>query len=121
MNTQDTYLAVFTGSATSPRRKSWDAMTEQERKAKQQEGIAAWGAWVKKYEKAIVYNGGPLGKTKRASQDGITDVTNSLAVFIVVRASSHLEAARMFEGHPHFTIFPGDAIEVMPLLPVPGA
>jgi hypothetical protein len=26
----------------------------------------------------------------------------------------------MFEGHPHFTIFPGESIEVMECLPIPG-
>lgn len=26
------------------------------------------------------------------------------------------EAARLFEGHPHCTIYPCDAVEVMPLL-----
>jgi len=36
------------------------------------------------------------------------------------RATLH-EAAKMFEAHPHFTIFPGEAVEVMPLRPVPGA
>jgi hypothetical protein len=27
----------------------------------------------------------------------------------------------LFEGHPHFAIFPGDSVEVMPVLPIPGA
>jgi len=26
----------------------------------------------------------------------------------------------MFEGHPHFAIFPGESIEIMPVLPIPG-
>jgi len=26
----------------------------------------------------------------------------------------------MFQNHPHFAIFPGDAVEVMPVLAVPG-
>jgi hypothetical protein len=26
----------------------------------------------------------------------------------------------MFENHPHFAIFPGEAVEVMPVLPIPG-
>jgi hypothetical protein len=26
----------------------------------------------------------------------------------------------MFVGHPHFTIFPGDGVEVMEVLPIPG-
>lgn len=121
MSTNDAYLAVFTGSKDGPRRKAWDALTDDERRAKQQEGIAAWGAWSAKHQDAVLYQGGPLGKTKRVSQDGVADVSNGLAVFIVVRASSHEAAAKMFDGHPHFTIFPGDAVEVMPLLPVPGA
>jgi hypothetical protein len=37
-----------------------------------------------------------------------------------VRADSHEAAARIFEGHPHFMIFPGDGIEVMECLPIPG-
>jgi hypothetical protein len=27
----------------------------------------------------------------------------------------------MFENHPHFAIFPGEAVEIMPVLPIPGA
>jgi hypothetical protein len=121
MSTSDTYLAVFLGNKTSPRSKAWDAMSDDERRAKEQEGLAAWKAWVEKHQDAIVEAGGPLGKTKRVSRDGVADVANALAVFMVVRASSHEAAARMFEGHPHFTIFPGEAVEVMPLLPVPAA
>ncbi len=41
--------------------------------------------------------------------------------FIVVQAESHEEAARMFEGHPHFAHFPGDSVEVMECLPISGA
>jgi len=26
----------------------------------------------------------------------------------------------MFVGHPHFTIFPGEAVEIMECLPIPG-
>lgn len=119
MATSDTYLAVFTGSKTSTNRKAWDALTDNERRAKEKEGMDAWTAWMEKFGSAVVYNGGPVGKTKRISRAGIADVTNELAVFLVVRAPSHEAAAKMFEGHPHFTIFPGEAVEVMPVLPVP--
>jgi hypothetical protein len=119
MNTIDTYLAVFLGQKTSPGWKAWDAMSDDERRAKEQKGMAAWNAWVDKHRDAIVFDGGPLGKTKRISRDGVADSANELAVFIVVRASSHEAAAKMFEGHPHFAIFPGEAVEVMPLLPIP--
>jgi hypothetical protein len=41
---------------------------------------------------------------------------NELTVFVVVRAPSHEAATKMFEGRPHFTIFPCNAVDVMPLL-----
>ena len=46
MTTNDTYLAVFLGSKTSPRMKAWMALPEAERRAKEQEGMAAWKTWV---------------------------------------------------------------------------
>ena len=33
--------------------------------------------------------------------------------YVVVQAESHEAAAKMFENHPHFTIFPGDSVEIM--------
>jgi len=120
MNATNTYLAVFTGSKTSPRRVQWDALPEAQRRAKEQEGMAAWKAWAEKHQAAVVTMGGPLGKTKKASADGITDISNQLAAFTVVRAESHEAAAKMFQNHPHFAIFPGDSVEIMPILPVPG-
>ena len=121
MSKNDTYLAVFLSNKTSPRWRAWYAMSEEERRAKDVEGLAALKAWDEKHKDSIVYTGGPLGPTKRTSREGVADVVNELTVFVVVRASSHEEAAKLFEAHPHFTIFPGEAVEVMPLLPVPGA
>jgi hypothetical protein len=37
----------------------------------------------------------------------------------VVCADSHEAAATLFENHPHFMIFPGESVEVMPVLPIP--
>ncbi len=119
MATNDTYLAVFLGSKTSPRMKAWMALPEAERKAKEKAGIAAWKAWVEKHQAALVAMGGPLGKTKKVSDKGIADVSNELGAFTVVRAASHEAAAKMFENHPHFTVFPGEGVEVMPVLPIP--
>ena len=116
----DTYLAVFVGSKTSAKMAAWNALSETERKTREKEGIAAWKAWVEKHQTAIVAMGGPLGKTKRVGPDGIADVSNEMGAFSVVRAESHEAAAGMFENHPHFAIFPGEAVEVMPVLPIPG-
>jgi hypothetical protein len=119
--TNDTYLAVFLGSKNSPKMAAWNALPEKEQQAKKQQGIAAWKAWVEKHQSAIVGMGGPLGKTKEVTQRGIEDVSNEMGAFTVVRADSHEAAARLFENHPHFTIFPGESIEIMPVLPIPEA
>lgn len=120
MSTNDTFLAVFLGSRTSPQMTAWNALPDSERHAKQQEGIAAWKAWAEKHHAAIIGMGGPLGKTKKATQRGVEDTSNEMAAYMVVRADSHEAAAKLFENHPHFTIFPGESVEVMPVLPIPG-
>lgn len=117
----DTFLAVFLANKTSAKMAAWNALPEGERLARQQAGIAAWKAWVEKNQAAIVGMGGPLGKTKRVSEGGIEDISNLLSAYTVVRADSHEAAAKLFEQHPHFAIFPGEAVEIMPVLPIPGA
>ena len=121
MSTNETYLAVFLGSKTSPRMTAWMALPQSERLAKQQQGMAAWSAWVEKRQAAIASMGGPIGKTKRITGSGIEDVTNEIGAFTVVRAESHEAAAKLFEHHPPFTTFPGEAVEIMPVLPIPGS
>jgi len=120
MTQNDTYLAVFLGSKSSPRMQAWMALPESERRAKEQEGIAAWKAWMQRHQAAVAAMGGPLGKTMKITERGIEDVSNQMSAFMVVRAESHVAAAQLFENHPHFTIFPGDSVEVMPVLPIPG-
>ena len=120
MSTNDTYLAVFLGSKTSARMTAWMALPEVERRAKEQAGIAAWKAWIDQHQAAVSAIGGPLGKTKKITERGIEDVSNAMGAFMVVRADSPEAAAKLFENHPHFTIFPGESIEVMPVLPIPG-
>jgi hypothetical protein len=121
MSTNDTYLAIFLGSKTSPRMLAFNALPENERQAKMQEGMAGWKAWIERHQAAIVGMGGPLGKTKKITPHGIADVSNDMGAFMVVRAASHEAAAKLFENHPHFIIFPGESVEVMPVLPIPGA
>ncbi|MGE0739758.1 MAG: hypothetical protein AB7O98_00325 [Hyphomonadaceae bacterium] len=115
------FMAVYTGTTSARERSGWDEASEDERNERIERGLKAWAAWGEKHKAAIVYTGAPLGKTKRTGLNGVTDITNTLAGFIVVQADSHDAAARMFEGHPHFTIFPGDSVEIMECLPIPGA
>ena len=119
MTTRNVYLAVYLGSKTSAKRLAWNALPEGDRRGKEREAIAAWKAWAEKHQGALAFPGGPLGKTKRVSQQGIDDASNAMGAFVVVYATSHEEAAKLFENHPHFSIFPGDAVEVMPVMPVP--
>ena len=120
MNTNDTFLAVFLGSKTSPKWAAWNALSEAERRAKEQQGMAAWKAWVEKHQAVIVAMGGPLGKTKKIDAKGMADISNEMGAFTVVRAGSHEAAAKLFDNHPHFAIFPGERVEIMPILPIPG-
>lgn len=114
-----TFMAVYTGSADAIAK--WSAMPEQELRERQAAGVKAWHAWVERNKGSIVETGAPLGRTKRVTSAGIADARNNLTAYTVVRAESHEAAARLFEQHPHFTIFPGDGIEVMECLPIPGA
>jgi hypothetical protein len=94
-------------------------MPEQELKQRQAEGIKAWYAWVEKNKAFIVEMGGPLGQTKSISPKGAIDLRSNMTAYTVVQADSHEAAAKLFENHPHFTAFPGDAVEVMECMPVP--
>jgi len=85
-----------------------------------QAGMKAWGDWMGVNAARIVDMGGPLGKTKSASKEGVADIRNNVGGYIIIEAQTHDEAARLFENHPHFTHFPGDAVEVMEVMPMPG-
>ena len=121
MTTTNTYFAVFLGSKTNPRMKAWMSLPEAERRVKEQEGMAAWHRWVEKYRDVILADAGPLGTPRKFSVLFIQKTAYEMGAFAVVRADSHEAAARMFEAHPHFTIFPGESVEIMPVLPIPGA
>lgn len=114
--TTQRYLAIYLGSV-SAREKAEQAGTVNE--ASSAAGMAAWGEWVARYSEAIVDVGSPLGPTKRVSAVGIDDIANMAVAYVIVEADSHEAAAAMFRDHPHFTIFPGDSVEVMQCLPMP--
>jgi len=114
------YLAIYIGTAEARERSQWDQLDEDARSAREAEGMNAWMQWGAKNAAAIVELGTPLGRTKRVSRQGIEDIKNHMVAYVIVRAESHEAAAKLFEGHPHFTIFPGDSVEIMECLPLPG-
>jgi hypothetical protein len=113
------FLAIYVGTEDSRQRSGWDQLQETERKAREAAGMKAWMDWGKAHAAAIVDQGAPLGKTKRAAPEGLSDIKNVMAGYVILRAESHEAAAKLFEGHPHFTIFPGDSVEIMECLPMP--
>lgn len=115
------FLAVFTGTDEAMEKSGWNALSESARQERTQTGLNAWHAWMEAKKKQVVVTGGPTGKTKRVSGTGVQSARNNICGYVVVAAESHEAAAKLFEGHPHFSLFPGEAVEVMECLPVPSA
>jgi hypothetical protein len=115
-----TFLAIYLGSINSARQAEWGKLEEPARQKRIAAGMTAWGDWMTKHQGAVVVEGGPLGKTKKADASGISDTKNNMSGYVVISAETHEAAARMFENHPHFAIFPGDSVEIMECLPIPG-
>ena len=111
------FLAIYTGTAAA--QDTWRNLPPEEMAKRQAAGAKAWHEWADRHRDAIVEMGGPLGKTKRISKTGVGDIRNDMAAYTVVQAESHEAAARLFENHPHFTVFPGDGVEVMEVMPIP--
>lgn len=112
------FLAIYTGSPESMSK--WANLSEAAKADRQKEGIKLWSSWGEKNSKKIKDMGNPLGKTKLVNSKGISDIKNQMTAYTIVEAETHEEAAKLFTNHPHFEIFPGDGIEVMECLPIPG-
>ncbi|PZO52870.1 MAG: hypothetical protein DCF16_08335 [Alphaproteobacteria bacterium] len=113
------FMALYVGSPDAFARSGWDKLDDAARKEREIAGMKAWGDWQEKQKPIIIDEGSPLGKTKRTDTNGVSDITNTIAGYIIIEAESHEAAARLFENHPHFSIFPGDAVEIMPCNPMP--
>ncbi len=105
------FMAIYTGAPEGTARPDEKTLAA---------GMAAWQGWMQRHAAQIVDTGGPLGKTKRANKAGVADARNTIAAYVIVEADDHDAAAAMFENHPHFAIFPGTGVDVMPCLPIPG-
>ena len=105
------FLAVYTGMPRDvPPDMDPAAMTK---------GMQAWGDWMIRHAAIVVEPGGPLGRTKKVSKAGVEDIRNNLSGFTIIEADSIEAATALFKDHPHFMIFPGDGVEIMPVMPIP--
>lgn len=84
-----------------------------------QAGMDAWMSWNTNNQASIVDMGQPLGKNKRVTMQGASDMRNDICGYTIVQAETHDAAAALFERHPHFEI-PGAYIEVLECMTIPG-
>ena len=112
------FLAIYLGSASALAQ--WKAADEATRKKQEKAGMEGWMKWATENKNSIVDQGTPIGKTRRINAQGISETKNEIGAYTIVQAESHEAAAKLFINHPHFMIFPGDSVEVMECLPMPG-
>ena len=108
------FLAVYTMKPEDLAR--FRAMPKQEQDAVDAIGLKQWGEWEERNAASFPDHGGMVGKTLRVTKDGVAPAQNTFCGYIVVEAATIEDAARLFEGHPHFMIFPGDGVDIMPFL-----
>jgi hypothetical protein len=113
------FMAIFTGNPADFEKWQKSHSNPGQKEAAEKAGMEAWMQWGQTHHKAVVDHGGPLGKTKRVTKDGVKDIKNQMAGYTILQAESHEAAAKLFLGHPHFMIFPGDGVEIMECLPIP--
>lgn len=83
--------------------------------------IRLWEIWMEENKDSLVDAGDPLGKTKRATAEGVTDIKNEVGGYSIIQAESHDDAMKLFgRGHPHFNLA-GATVEVMEIVPMPVA
>ncbi len=114
------FLAIYIGTTTALEKARWNEMPEEARRAREEAGMNGWIDWGRRNAAVIVDQGSPLGKTKRASPEGIADIKNAMTGYVIVEAETDEAAAELFRNHPHFSLFPGDSVEIMECLPLPG-
>ncbi|KHD87569.1 MAG: hypothetical protein OM95_13295 [Bdellovibrio sp. ArHS] len=107
------FLAIFTCAENSQAHEAWKRLSPEAQKERMALGRAALEEWAARYKNAVIYEGGALADVKLVDALGIRDIPAQQGAFIVVRAESHEDAARMFLDHPHFAIFPGDGVQVV--------
>lgn len=113
------FLAIYRGEP-SKGNSDWDKLSKDEQQIRIQQGMESWGKWMQDNSSSIVDAGGPLGKTLQVNKSGVGSIVNKDCGYVIINADSHEEAAKKFINHPHFAIFPGENVEIMECLPIPG-
>ena len=64
--------------------------------------------------------GAPLGKAMQVTPTGASPTSNDLGGYSVLQAESKEALAASLKGHPHF-MMPESSIEIVEIMPMPGA
>jgi len=86
----------------------------------QKAGMDAWMAWGQKAAGSIVDMGSLLGKSFLVTPYGVSSASNDLGGYSLLQAESKEALAEALADHPHF-MMPGGTIEVVEVMPMPGA
>ena len=108
------FLAVYTMKPEDLA--SFRSLPKAEQDAIDAVGLPQWVAWEERNAPSIRDRGGMVGKTTRVTKDGISKAVNLFCGYVVVEAETAEAAARLFQDHPHITVFPGDGVDIMPFL-----
>lgn len=111
------FLAVYTMKPEDLAR--FRSLPKSEQDAIDAIGLKQWVDWESRNAASFPDRGGMVGKTKRVTRDGVADAVNPFCGYIVVEAETIEAAARLFENHPHFSVFPGDGVDIMPFVTEP--
>ncbi|WP_165928311.1 hypothetical protein [Rhizobium sullae] len=108
------FLAVYTMKPEDLA--SFRSLPKAQQDAVDAVGIPRWVAWEEHNAAFILDRGGMVGKTTRVTKDGVAEAVNPFCGYLVVEAETADAAARLFQDHPHLTVFPGDGVDIMPFL-----
>jgi hypothetical protein len=104
------FLVLYRSSISSAERMA-KATAEQNKAV-----MAAWRAWAERSAASLVELGAPLGDSTVLKGGGTFGFVGG---FSIVQAASVDAAKKIFDGHPHFEN-PGNSIELLEWLPMPG-
>lgn len=113
------FLAVYTMQPEAVAR--FRRLPKAEQDAIDAVGLKRWVEWEARNAASFLDRGGMVGKTKRVTRDGVADAVNAFCGYVVVEAPTIEAAARLFENHPHFSVFPGDGVDIMPFVTEPAS
>jgi len=105
------FLVLYRSNISATERMS--RSTAEQAKA----GMEAWSGWAKRAAGALIELGAPLGESIRLKGSANPDYIGG---FSIVQAESVDAAKKIFDAHPHFDS-QGGSIELLELLPMPGA